>query len=159
MFHDTVALTEAARLGGVVHAQSPDEPIALHLTQFPAEPGLPRREQHKIGRARLLATSFEDFERETRSQLARLLGPGGFDPARDIAAITVNRWPHGYSYTYDTLDDQDVPDEQRPHILGRQSFGRMAIANADASASAFTNTAIDMGERAVQECLISRGLI
>jgi spermidine dehydrogenase len=30
---------------------------------------------------------------------------------------------------------------------------------ADAAASAFTNTAIDMADRAVQECLVSRGLI
>ena len=27
--------------------------------------------------------------------LARILFPGGFDPAHDIQAITVNRWPHG----------------------------------------------------------------
>ena len=155
MFHDTVALTEAARLGGVVHAQSPGEPIALHLTQFPAEPGLPRREQHKIGRARLLATSFEDFERETRSQLARLLGPGGFDPARDIAAITVNRWPHGYSYTYNSLTDPVewvyAQSPTRPCVIGRQPYGLVAIANADAAASPHTDAAFEEAHRAVSE--------
>lgn len=155
MFHDTVALTEAASLGGVAHAQSPDEPVALHLTQFPAEPGLPRRDQHKVGRARLLATSFETFERETRRQLARLLGPGGFDPARDIAAITVNRWPHGYSYTYNSLTDPVewvyAQSPTRPCVIGRQPFGLVAIANADAAASPHTDAAFEEAHRAVSE--------
>src|SRR6266404_6403580 len=33
------------------------------------------------------------FERNIRDQLGRTLQDGGFDPARDITAITVNRWP------------------------------------------------------------------
>lgn len=36
-----------------------------------------------------------------RDQLTRLLGPGGFDPARDIRAITINRWGHGYAWSTD----------------------------------------------------------
>jgi len=39
-----------------------------------------------------------------------------------------------------------------------RTFGHIAIANSDASAAAFTNTAIDQAHRAVQECLVSRGL-
>ncbi|HLX43732.1 MAG TPA: NAD(P)-binding protein, partial [Bryobacteraceae bacterium] len=96
MFHPSVSLTEAATLGELQHPQSPEEPIALHLTKVPTVPGKPRQEQHRLGRAELLATSFDTFERKIRDQLARTLGGGGFDPARDIVAITVNRWPHGY---------------------------------------------------------------
>ena len=155
MFHDTVALTEAASLGGLTHAAGPDEPVALHLTQFPAEPGQPRRDQHRIGRARLLATSFETFERETRQQLLRLLGPGGFDPARDIAAITVNRWPHGYSYTYNSLTDPVewvyAQSPTRPCVIGRQPYGLIAIANSDAAASPHTDAAFEEAHRAVSE--------
>ena len=106
----------------------------------------------------MLATPFETIEREIRAQLQRMLGAGGFDARRDILAITVNRWPHGYAYTYDTLGDPDMPDAQRPHVIGRRPLGRIAIANADAGAAAFTNVAIDEAERAVQECLVSRGL-
>ena len=95
MFHPTVALTEAVSLGDLQHAQTPDDPIALHLTKMMVSPGKTRKEQHRLGRAELLATSFEIFERSIRDQLGRILGPGGFDPARDIIAITVNRWPHG----------------------------------------------------------------
>ncbi|WP_439546951.1 NAD(P)-binding protein [Sandarakinorhabdus sp.] len=158
-YHTTTALDVPMRIGGYSSAQVPDEPVVLHMVRNPNSPGLPRKEQNRIGRADMLNTDYTTIEREIRGQLQRMLGAAGFEAARDIAGITVNRWPHGYAYTYDTLSDPDVPDEQRPHILGRQSFGRIAIANADAAASAFTNTAIDMADRAVQECLVSRGLI
>jgi len=87
-----------------------------------------------------------------------MLGPYGFDHHRDILAITVNRWPHGYAYTYDTLGDPDLPERDRPHVIGRQPWGRITIANADSAAQAYTNAAIDMAHRAVGELLVARGL-
>ena len=105
MYHTSIALTEAASLGELRHAQTPQEPIVLHLVRTPCAPGLPRKDQHRAGRYDLLSTSIETFERNIRDQLARTLGGGGFDPAEDIIAITVNRWPHGYSYTYNSLYD------------------------------------------------------
>jgi spermidine dehydrogenase len=92
-------------LGDLKYPQSPNEPIALQLTKMLNVPGRPRQEQHRLGRAELLATSFETFELKIRDQLARSLGGGGFDPARDMVAITVNRWPHGYAYTYNSLGE------------------------------------------------------
>ena len=83
----------------------PEEPIVLTMERYPCSPGLPARSQHRAGRADLYATSFETFERKIRELLARSLGAGGFDPARDIEAITVNRWPHGYAYQYNSLWD------------------------------------------------------
>jgi spermidine dehydrogenase len=157
-YHPSASLDIPMKIGGYASAMDPDEAIVIHMVRNPNQPGITRKDQNRAGRMNMLATDFATSEREIRSQLQRMLGGGGFDAARDIEAITVNRWPHGYAYTYDTLGDPDVPDELRPHIIGRQTFGRIAIANADASAAAFTNTAIDMAERAVQECLISRGL-
>ena len=87
-----------------------------------------------------------------------MLGPAGFEPASDIVGLTVNRWPYGYAYTYDTLADPDVPPEHRPHVIGRQRFGQVTIANADAGAAAFTNQAIDEAHRAVEELLVKNGL-
>jgi spermidine dehydrogenase len=104
------------------------------------------------------ATPYAAIELEIRSQLDRMLGPSGFEAVRDILGITVNRWPHGYAYTYDTLGDPEMPDAERPHVLGRRAFGRISIANADSGAAAYTNVAIDQAQRAVQECLVSRGL-
>jgi spermidine dehydrogenase len=79
------------------------------------------------------------------------LGAGGFDAEKDIAAITVNRWPHGYAYEYNALFDPDWPEGQAPNIVGRARFGRIVIANSDAGAAAYTDSAIDQAYRAVQE--------
>ena len=102
--------------------------------------------------------TFEEQEFKIRDQLSRMLAPGGFNPAEDIAAITVNRWPYGYAYTYDTLNDPDVPADQRPHVIGRRRFGLVSIANSDAGAAAFTNQAIDEADRAVEELFVRQGL-
>jgi spermidine dehydrogenase len=158
MYHPTTSIDTASTIGGYTPLTTPDEPAVLHLVRNPNKPGLPRKEQNRIGQQELLSTTFEQFELEIRRQLGRMLGAGGFDPATDIAAITVNRWPYGYAYTYDTLDDPDLPPEKRPHVIGRQRFGSIAIANSDAGAAAFTNQAIDEGHRAVQELLVAHGL-
>ncbi len=130
-----------------------DEPILVRMERTPCYPGLSERDQHKIGRGDLLSTSFEMFERNIRDQLVRVLGAGGFDPARDIDAITVNRWPHGYAYEYNYLFDPEWPAGQSPCEIGRKPFGRIAIANSDAAAAAYTDTAINEAHRAVQELL------
>ncbi len=158
MYHPNAFLDPGSTVGGYQGVTTPEEPILLHLIANPNKPGLPRKEQNRLGQQELLATTFEQFELKIRDQLARMLTAGGFDPAEDIAAITVNRWPYGYAYTYDTLGDPDVPPEQRPHVIGRQRFGRVAIANSDAGAAAFTNQAIDEANRAVQELLLLQGL-
>jgi spermidine dehydrogenase len=158
MYHPSTSLDPGTRISGYQGVTTPDEPILVHMVRNPNTPGLPRKEQNRIGQQELLTTTFEQFEREIRRQLARELQGGDFDPAADIEGITVNRWPWGYAYSYDTLGDPDVPPEKRPHVIGRQPFGPIAIANADAGAAAFTNQSIDEAHRAVQELLVSRGL-
>jgi spermidine dehydrogenase len=117
------------------------------------KPGLTARDQARAGRAELLQTSFSAFERETRDQLARTLAGSGFDPAGDIEAITVNRWPHGYAAGENSLFDPDWSDEELPWIVGRKRFGRIAIANSDSAAICLTQAAIEQAHRAVQELL------
>ena len=157
-YHTELMLDTPLVIGGYESVRDPGQPAVVQLIRNPNKPGLPRRDQNRAGRAQMLATPFEVIEAETRSQLNRMLGAAGFDARRDILALTVNRWPHGYAYTYDTLADPDLPDAERPHVVGRRVFGRIAIANCDSGAAAFTNVAIDQAERAVQECLGSRGL-
>ncbi|HEY6338910.1 MAG TPA: hypothetical protein VIW68_10480 [Candidatus Sulfotelmatobacter sp.] len=87
-----------------------------------------------------------------RDQLARTLGAGGFDPPRDIAAITANRWPHGYAYEYNSLWDSFwLEGSETLCEIARRPFGRIAIANADAGADAYTDEAINQASRAVGE--------
>jgi spermidine dehydrogenase len=152
-YFSSLALNEVVDIGGYASARSPDGPVLVHLVRVPVAPGLPEREQHRIGRQDILSTSFETFERNIRDQLDRTLGPGGFDAKRDITAITVNRWPHGYAYEYNPLFDPDWPPGEAPHVIGRARFGRITIANSDAGAAAYTDSAIDQAHRAVQELL------
>jgi len=141
-------------LGGYRFSPDPSRPVVVHMAHVPTEPGqgLSEREQHRIGRIRLITTSFDDFERAIRRQLGGILGGHGFDGHRDIAAITVNRWPHGYAYEYNELwDPEDWSPGQGPHIAGRARLGRISIANSDSEAHAYADAAIDAAHRAVQE--------
>ena len=138
-------------IGAYQFTRSPDEPCVLHLVRVPLRPGGTLKDQYRVGRAELLATPFETFEHHVRDQLGRMFGAGGFEPERDILAITINRWPHGYAYGYSSLFDPDFAEGQEPHVIARQRFGRIAIANADSGGIAETSSAIEEALRAVRE--------
>jgi spermidine dehydrogenase len=152
-YYSSFTLNEVVNIGSYRSPRSPDEPMLVRMERTPAKYGLPEREQHKAGRAELLATPFQTFERQVRDELARALSGGGFDPARDITGIAVNRWPHGYSPEYNALIDGDIPPNRMPNIIGRAKFGRIAIANADAGMGAYTDIAMNEAYRAVRELL------
>jgi spermidine dehydrogenase len=155
-YHSAFTLDIPVSIGGYECSKSPDQPIVIHMMKTPCKPGLPARDQHRMGRIELFMTEFSTMERNIRDQLARTLGAGGFDPARDIAAITVNRWPHGYAYEYNSLWDKFwIDGGEIPCEVARKPFGRITIANADAGAYAYTDCAIDQAWRAVQEVLKS----
>jgi spermidine dehydrogenase len=153
MYHSTLNLEQPTDIADYRPAMSPDQPIVVRMLRTPCKPGLSARDQQRVGHADLLSTPFSTFERNIRDQFARVLGPGGFDPARDIDAITVNRWPHGYAYEYNFLWDPEWPKGESPCEIGRKRFGRISIANSDAAAAAYTDQAIDQAYRAVQEQL------
>jgi spermidine dehydrogenase len=150
-FHTYVALDFPVSLGEYQFPSNPEESMVLFMLRTPCKPGLSQREQHRAGRAELMRTPFSTFERNVRDQLGRMLGPSGFDPARDIEGITVNRWAHGYAYGYNSLFDPDWSEEEKPWVVGRKRFGRIAIANSDAAAIAYSDAAIDQAYRAVSE--------
>jgi spermidine dehydrogenase len=152
-YHSYFVLNPAVDIGGYTAERSPDKPILVHMVRTPCKPGLPEHDQNRAGRAELLATSFETFERNIREQLGRTLAGGGFDPARDITGITVNRWPHGYAPEYNPLWEPDLPEEQQPNVIGRARFGRITIANSDSGRAASTDSAINPAHRAVGELL------
>ena len=145
-------------MGDYSFSANPDNPIVVHGTVIPTVPGqgLSAREQHVLGRQKIYELSFADFEEDIFRQMDGALSGGGFDAERDIAAITVNRWPHGYAYEYNELwDPIDWSPKNGPHIAGRAQIGRISIANSDASAYAYVDGAIDAAVRAVDEQIAS----
>ncbi len=154
-YFSSFRLNEPVNIGSYRSSDAPDQPMLVHMLRTPAKRGLPEREQHKAGRLELLSTPFDTFEAHIRDQLGRALGPGGFDPARDIMGIAVNRWPHGYAPEYNALVDGDTTNDRTPNLVGRSRFGRIAIANSDSGMAAYTDVAIDQAHRAVHELLSS----
>jgi spermidine dehydrogenase len=150
-YHLYTALDFPVSIGSYKFPGRPEEPAVLFMLRTPCSPGAPRRDQYRAGRYELLGTKFETIERNIREQLQRMLGEAGFDAARDIKAITVNRWAHGYAYEYDWYSDRDLPPGPRPNVIGRKPFGNITIANSDSAARAYTDAAIDEAWRAVQE--------
>jgi spermidine dehydrogenase len=154
-YHTYTALDFPVSLGQYHFPSNPEEPAVLFMLRTPCKPGLPQRDQNRAGRTELMQTPFAKFERNIRDQLARMLCSAGFDPAKDIEGITVNRWAHGYAFSPNPLFDPDWKEEEKPWVIGRKPFGKIAIANSDAGASAYTDVAIDQAWRAVGELLHS----
>jgi len=67
-------------------------------------------------------------DRNLRQQLAGSLSEGGFDPARDIKGITVNRWAHAYINRANPLYDEiyeDGEDERYPFVRTANHSGEL----------------------------------
>jgi spermidine dehydrogenase len=150
-YHSYVALDFPVSIGEYQFPSKPSEPAALFLLRTPCSPGAPRQDQYRAGRYELQMTNFETIERNVREQMQKMLGDAGFDAARDIEAITANRWAHGYAYEYDWYSDRDLPPGPRPNVIGRKPLGNITIANSDSAARAYTDAAIDEAWRAVSE--------
>ena len=155
-YHINAMLDFPVSLGDYRFSETEDQPVIVHMERFPHRygEGLTAQQQYRLGRYELLTTPFDVIERNVRSQLQSMLGDGGFNAAEDIVGITVNRWSHGYSYWYNPLFDtvyDDDHDPRYPHMIGRKSFGRISIANADSAANAMMESAIEQAHRAVVE--------
>jgi spermidine dehydrogenase len=150
----SVSIDFPVSMGSYKFAQTPDDPVVLHFSKVVVNgDGTPARDQARAGRYELAETPFEDLERSMRDLLARALSGGDFDPAEDIAAITINRWSHGYAYEYMRPWDAFWPDGPLPIETARQPWGRIAIANSDSGAYAYAHSAIDQAVRAVRDLL------
>ena len=150
LYH-SIAMDFPVSLGGYEFAKTPDDPVVLRLVHVPYTrgTGLSAKDQWRLGRRQMMARSFADHERSIRQQLTSILEPGGFNAKRDIEAITVNRWPHGYTYEYIPLWDKY--SGEGPHVRARKTQGRIAIAGSDSGGSAYAQAAIDQAFRAVRD--------
>ena len=152
-FYPIFKLDYPVSLGDYRCAKRPDEPILVHFVYIPRAPaGLTdRRLMLRAERGLLYGMEFSEFEAAAREELTRALGPGGFVADRDIAAITVNRWGHGYAYDSNTLFD--TPTDRAMQKLGRQPVGRISIGGSDAAWSAYAHDAIEQGYLAARHAL------
>ncbi len=151
-FYKQAEFAYPVSIGDYQGSMEPDMPMILHMCHVPWVPNVKGPEQWKTGRARMLQMPYETYEHHVFEQLESALADHDFKAERDIRAITVNRWSHGYAYSPDYLWEPEYRlESDKPWIKGRAPIGRIHIANSDAAASATTNAAITQAFRAVNE--------
>ena len=161
-FYNSFYVDFPVSLGDYQFPQTSEDPVVFMMQHVPTRPnqGYTNREQYKLGRYDILKMTYQDYEDKLFDQLKGMFGED-FDE-NEVAAVTVNRWAHGYSYEYNNLFDAEyfggeMPesqnDERYPHVIGRKPFGNIAIANCDALAVAYVDAAISQADRAVNELL------
>ena len=158
-YFGTVSIAPMTKMADYQAPSGPGGPRVIFMMRAPAKPlqgNQTPRDVYRQARRELLATSFDDIEAEIKAQLNEVFANQAFDAEQEIEAITVNRWAHGYAYSYMELFDS-FDKGNYPYQVGRKQFGRISIANTDAAGQAYLNVAIDQAWRAVQEQLyISR---
>ena len=128
----------------------PDKPAVLTFYMGLPVPGLAAAQQGMAARARLLNTSYADFELRIRRQMLRLFGDLGFAPDRDIAAVVLNRWGHarlieppGFHY--------GVGGKPSPLERVRQGYGRVAIGHSELNGAQHWGSALEYGIKAAEQ--------
>jgi len=148
---DYLSVRPMATLDGVSPTIGPDSPTVLTIKVLFAQPGLPIGEQGAQGRAKLLGTSFAQYEHALREQLADMFAPGGFDPRRDIAGIILNRWGHAYVNPqpgfFFGVGGKPAPRD----VLRDAPHGRIAFANTDLAGAMDHRNSIREADRAVRQ--------
>lgn len=158
MFYARTKLDYPVDIGAYKHPRDPNEMICVHMVGAPITlirgmgdgQTMDAREQSRLARHLLINLPFSELERMTREQLQGMLGSSGFDHQRDILAITLNRWGHCYSYTFNSLYD-DEEESEKIIARAKKRYGNITIANCDAAWNAYAHSSIEEAIRAVRE--------
>lgn len=151
--YSRVKLDYPVDLGGYEFPRDPKKPILVHMVYTPTPFGTgieDGRELSRMGRGVLLGMAYEDHEEMIKTQLKEMLGPYGYDEARDLMAITVNRWSHGYAWEFNSLFDE-TEEAEKTKILARTPIGNVTIANSDSEWVPYIHGAVPAAWRAVNE--------
>ncbi len=130
----------------------PSKPVVITMYNSFCQPGLPVEQQTLAARMALYAMSYKDIELAVRRQFTKMFASAGFDAARDIAAITANRWGHAYvvSPPYFAFGKDGKP---APRELIREGYGRVRFAHSELDSAQMWEIAVAEGERAVKQLM------
>jgi spermidine dehydrogenase len=139
-------------VGDYQPSMHPDKPTILTFYMGLYTRGHSASEQGPLGRARLLSTSFAEYERQCREQMVKMFGDTGFDPSKDIGGIILNRWGHarlvqppGWYFGR----DGKLPVRE----VVQRGFGRVAIGHSELNGHQSVGGAMSQGRRAVEQVL------
>lgn len=131
----------------------PDSPIVLSLKILYSYPGYSTEEQGNRGRGEMIGSSFRDYERRIREQLAEMFAGTGFSAQQDIAGIVLNRWGHAYLSPQPGFFFGRDGEPAAREILRHAPFGRIAFANTDLAGAMDHRYSILEAQRAVGQLL------
>jgi spermidine dehydrogenase len=141
-------------VGGKSAPLDPDKPIVMTFYAPVPGPGPDAATQGATGRALLLSSSFADYERQIREQMNEMFAAAGFDAARDIAGIILNRWGHAYLAPEPGFRFGRGGRPAPPDVI-REPVGRIAIGHSELRGHQYWSGAAGEGRRAV-ELLLDR---
>ncbi len=130
----------------------PNKPIFLTFYAPFVYPGNRADVQTILGRNELLTTPFQAFERGIRLQLTRMFADYGFDAARDISGIILNRWGHAYvapgpGFFFGRNGNPAARD------VIREGYGRIGFAHSELYGFQSIQTAVLQAESAVERVM------
>jgi spermidine dehydrogenase len=131
---------------------APGDPVVLTFYMGLYSRGRTAAEQVQSGRARLLETSYADYERLIRRKMTEMFGGAGFDARRDIAGIILNRWGHarlvqppGFYYGRN--------GQPSAREIVAKGYGRIAIGHSELGGHQSATGAMGQGQRAARQAL------
>jgi len=127
----------------------PDKPAVLSFYTPFHSPGLDPKVQVTLGRAELLGASYPEYEARIHRQMMRLFAAAGFEPAKDVAGLILNRWGHAYSVPYPGF--YGGANGTAPRDTLRKNYGRIAFAHSELDGNQHYGPAADEGRRAYRQ--------
>lgn len=139
-------------VGGRSAPCDPKLPIVMTFYVPFAQPGHDIAAQGALARAALLQASFADIELKLRRQMTDLFAGAGFDAARDIAGIVLNRWGHAFispqpGFHFGTATSPS------PLEIVREGHDRITFGHSDTVGQQNWWSAIEQSTRATKQAL------
>jgi spermidine dehydrogenase len=145
-------LRQPVRMTGYETPFHPDKPAVLTFYAPLYDSSLPAQEQVSTLRTEMFTTPFANYEKAIRQQMVRLFDDGGFDPGRDIAGLTLNRWGHAYVVPFPgyrhPFDGSKAPADVMRDGHDRVFFAHSELAGVQAFIGGFAE-----GKRAARQAL------